>query len=275
MDLNQNCILCPHLRELLWHARDQDTTHTKVLSKILGLSEATVNSYWKEIKRFLDVSERYQAVLLAKNYGWLDECPLKRGGGEAEIKFFANTPLLGFPTGKCVRYIVNCLVVLLRGSFSTSQILSSKRSKTMKLKMLFALGAVSLLAASVQAGGTVTINTTGTVVKSDQFNYLTINVSGTLVADNYWTVPASAVSAIGCPDANGVDRDLTPMTSPTYSGTSQNRSFTDGKVHWSNSPYAKGDTINLHVTATFQQPPPPYGTGSTISVTGYLNTNVN
>jgi DNA-binding CsgD family transcriptional regulator len=71
-----------HLRQLLRCAYDHQTTHTPELSELLCLSPETINSYWKETKRSLDVRERYQAVAFAKDAGLLNDIPKKRSGGK-------------------------------------------------------------------------------------------------------------------------------------------------------------------------------------------------
>jgi DNA-binding CsgD family transcriptional regulator len=76
-----------HLCFLLRCAEEHQTTRTATLARITNLREETVDSYWKEIKRIFQTQERHQAVLLAKQHGYLDGVPAKRnGGGQKNFK---------------------------------------------------------------------------------------------------------------------------------------------------------------------------------------------
>ncbi len=80
---SKECPLSSCLLRLLQCAAEIGTC-TKKIAKALSLTRDTVNTYWKRIKHYLGVEERYQAVELARQSGWLDlplETVPNAGGG--------------------------------------------------------------------------------------------------------------------------------------------------------------------------------------------------
>ncbi len=65
------CPLSPSLLRVVQYAAEQGTC-SKKLAQSLFLSEETVNTYWKRIKHVLQIEDRQQAVILARQNGWLD-----------------------------------------------------------------------------------------------------------------------------------------------------------------------------------------------------------
>jgi DNA-binding NarL/FixJ family response regulator len=65
------CPLSPSLLRVVQCAASEGTCSRK-LAQALFLSEETVNTYWKLIKRALQIDDRHQAVVLARQNGWLD-----------------------------------------------------------------------------------------------------------------------------------------------------------------------------------------------------------
>lgn len=55
-------------------------TCTKKLARALGLSEESVNTYWKRIKKALNIEERHQAVEVARQNGWFEMLPVEMRG---------------------------------------------------------------------------------------------------------------------------------------------------------------------------------------------------
>jgi DNA-binding NarL/FixJ family response regulator len=68
---------CPLSRSLLRLVccAAQRGTCTKKLTQVLRLSNQSINTYWKRIKKILNIEERHQAVALAQANGWFDLLP--------------------------------------------------------------------------------------------------------------------------------------------------------------------------------------------------------
>ena len=72
--------LLPCLMALIDRCVELGTTKTRPLAKSLGLSEETVDTYWKWIKAALEIQERHEAVRLMKEGRILSKLP--EGGGK-------------------------------------------------------------------------------------------------------------------------------------------------------------------------------------------------
>ena len=72
--------LTPCLKALVDRCVELGTTETHVLAESLSLSEQTVNSYWRDIKRELGTPSRYDAVCLAREGKIMSKLPENRGG---------------------------------------------------------------------------------------------------------------------------------------------------------------------------------------------------
>lgn len=67
--------LIPSLRALLERSVQLGTTRTSILADSLSLSEATVDTYWKQIKKVLNTEERHEAVRLTHEGRILSKMP--------------------------------------------------------------------------------------------------------------------------------------------------------------------------------------------------------
>ena len=79
MQEKEDCGLIPSLRILVDRSVELGTTQTRPLAQALCLSEETVDTYWKQIKRALNVKDRYEAVRLVKEGHILLKLPDSRG----------------------------------------------------------------------------------------------------------------------------------------------------------------------------------------------------
>ena len=70
--------MLPCLMALVDRCVELGTTETHPLAESLGLSEDTVDTYWRNIKAALGIQKRHEAVRLAKEGRILSKLP---GGG--------------------------------------------------------------------------------------------------------------------------------------------------------------------------------------------------
>ncbi len=77
----EDCGLIPSLKKLVECSVELGTTQTYPLAQALCLSNKTVDTYWKHIKLALGVTDRYEAVRVAKEGRILGEMPDVGGGG--------------------------------------------------------------------------------------------------------------------------------------------------------------------------------------------------
>jgi DNA-binding NarL/FixJ family response regulator len=77
------CPLTKSEREILQTARDNGTLKDPLIAATLSKSPDTAENQWKEIKRKLEVIERYAAICVAEDAGWLALNPrtITRSGG--------------------------------------------------------------------------------------------------------------------------------------------------------------------------------------------------
>lgn len=78
------CKDCPFSSCLLDMARcaaESHTTCSKVLAKKLGLTAKTVDTYWHRIHVALNAEDRYRAMEIVRESGWLELPASPRGGG--------------------------------------------------------------------------------------------------------------------------------------------------------------------------------------------------
>lgn len=90
----EDCGLIPSLRGLLEHSVELGTTQTRPLAQALCLSNKTVDTYWKHIKLALGVTDRYEAVRVAKEGRVLSKLPDVGGGGVKETLNNVKTILI-------------------------------------------------------------------------------------------------------------------------------------------------------------------------------------
>ena len=89
-------LICPLTKaeiEVLQTARDNATTKDPLIAEILVKSPSTVENQWKDIKQKLSVYERYAAICLAEDNGWIvknTRIITRSGGG-------VNSYLLSMP----------------------------------------------------------------------------------------------------------------------------------------------------------------------------------
>ncbi len=73
--------LLPCLMALVDRCMELGTTETRPLAISLGLSEETVDTYWRNIKAALGIQKRHEAVHLMKDGRILRKLPVSGGGG--------------------------------------------------------------------------------------------------------------------------------------------------------------------------------------------------